>query len=621
MVLLLLIALTALSFQLGSCQRAISPRPLAPTGDNGAGKIWLLIIAIDKYMYFNPLGSCVHDAKAVRDMLKQRYVIDYVIELYDEQATGKGIIDAFTNLKSSVARDDCLIIYYSGHGVFDNNLNAGFWIPVDGKPGNPLTWVANDVIKRFIAGLTEVKHVLLICDSCFSGDFFRGGAAAPPKIDSEYYARVWEKPSRKAMTSGAMEPVADTALGGHSPFAYFLLKALGNNAKPYLTPSTLFEWVKEGVLINSPFKQQPLYGDIGYSGGLPEGEFIFFLRQSAPLPTTGLLEVSSEPSGAEVFVDGKPQGRTPCGVAIELGIAQQLAVMVKLKHPGYYDKEAPVMLRPGEIARCQVKLEPLPPERKPKPEPPDVLPGGGRIFRGPEPPAQAEPGDIWINPKDGAELCFVPAGEFIMGSNDGLDNERPQHRVYLDGYWIYKYEVTVAQYRKFCQATGRKMPLPPEWGWKDDHPIVYVTWDDAVAYAKWAGVRLPTEAEWEKAARGTDGREYPWGNKWDASKCNNYWTGPKQTTAVGSYPQGVSPYGVHDMAGNVWEWCADWYDPNYYRSAPSKNPLGPSSGMYRVVRGSSWIYENPDRFRCALRDFYNPEVRFGNYGFRCARGL
>ncbi len=168
------------------------------------------------------------------------------------------------------------------------------------------------------------------------------------------------------------------------------------------------------------------------------------------------------------------------------------------------------------------------------------------------------------NLKDGAEMLWIPAGQFLMGSTendkDAGSDEKPQHMVSLDGYWMYKNDVTVAQYRTFCQATRRQMPDAPSWGWRDDHPMVNVTWDDANAYAEWAGASLPTEAEWEKAARGTDGRIYPWGNDWDASKCSNS-TGsndsPGQISPVGSFPAGVSPYGCLDMAGNVDQWCED----------------------------------------------------------------
>ncbi|MBM3234751.1 formylglycine-generating enzyme family protein [Candidatus Poribacteria bacterium] len=235
--------------------------------------------------------------------------------------------------------------------------------------------------------------------------------------------------------------------------------------------------------------------------------------------------------------------------------------------------------------------------------------------------AEQAPHRVVRNPKDGAEMVLMPAGEFLMGSDKSKDNladddELPQRKVYLDGYWIYKYEVTVAQYRKFCQETGKQMPEEPSWGWQDEHPIANVTWDDAVAYCQWAGVELPTEAQWEKAARGTDGRIYPWGNEWDASRCNNKTTGPGLTTAVSSYPAGGSPYGVMDMAGNVWEWCADWYDKKYYASAPDRNPSGPTSGTKRVLRGGSWVIGSPIYLRAADRYGVSPEVSYSFYGFR-----
>jgi len=220
-------------------------------------------------------------------------------------------------------------------------------------------------------------------------------------------------------------------------------------------------------------------------------------------------------------------------------------------------------------------------------------------------------------------MVWVPAGEFLMGSTDA-DNEadtdeKPQHKVYLDGYWIYKTEVTVAQYRKFCQATGRQMPPEPEWKWQDTHPIVNVTWDDAAAYAQWAGAALPTEAQWEKAARGPDGRLYPWGNDWDGAKCVNSARGnaPGGTKPVGGMPAGASPYGCLDMAGNVWEWCADWYDGSYYKNTPSGNPTGPATGTARVVRGGSWGNTISDFFRAAGRYRPTPEGRNDYLGFRC----
>ncbi len=230
-----------------------------------------------------------------------------------------------------------------------------------------------------------------------------------------------------------------------------------------------------------------------------------------------------------------------------------------------------------------------------------------------------------INQKDGAELIFIPAGEFLMGSANtdktAIDNEKPQRRVYLDAYYMYKTEVTVAQYIKFCIATNRKMPTEPDWKWQDTHPIVNVNWYDAKAYADWAGAMLPTEAQWEKAARGTNGRIYPWGNEWNVAKCVN---SVKSTKSVGSRLLGSSPYGCLDMAGNSWEWCADWYGSDYYKTAPAKNPIGPDKGTSRVLRGGSWdkFIEHGGDCRCAFRNAGNPDICEGdNIGFRCVAPL
>jgi len=235
-------------------------------------------------------------------------------------------------------------------------------------------------------------------------------------------------------------------------------------------------------------------------------------------------------------------------------------------------------------------------------------------------------------------LIYVPAGEFLMGSADSdpdadaYRDEKPQHRVYLDGYWIDKTEVTNAMYAKCVQAgacaASRNTSSPARSSYYgnpayDNYPVVYISWNDAQEYCAWVGRRLPTEAEWEKAARGTDGRRYPWGNDWDAGKLNSRDAGPKDTTAVGSYPAGASPYGALDMAGNVWEWVADWSGGTYYAGSPAKNPTGPSSGTYRVVRGGAGDgnrWNTRSAFRAVARyPGFVGEISTYWHGFRCSR--
>ena len=230
---------------------------------------------------------------------------------------------------------------------------------------------------------------------------------------------------------------------------------------------------------------------------------------------------------------------------------------------------------------------------------------------------------------DNAEMVFVPAGEFTMGSNDGSDDEKPVHTVYLDAFWIDKLEVTNALYKK-CVDAG-KCPKPGDTSSNtrktyygdsqyDNYPVIYVSWNDARAYCDWAGKWLPSEAEWEKAARGTDARTYPWGNEFDARKLNSSEGNRNDTTQAGMFTAGASPYGALDMAGNVWEWTADWYDENYYTNSPRNKPAGPSSGQYRVLRGGA-LYNTSGSARAADRLSGAPANFFNFVGFRCARSL
>ncbi len=230
-------------------------------------------------------------------------------------------------------------------------------------------------------------------------------------------------------------------------------------------------------------------------------------------------------------------------------------------------------------------------------------------------------GSTWTSPVGGMVLVYVPAGEFTMGSTDddrdADDDEKPQHKVTLDAFWIDRTEVTKDQYQK-CVAAGKCAAPSCSGTGQGNHPVVCVRWQDAADYCAWAGGRLPTEAEWEKAARGTDGRKYPWGNETPDCGLVNFSGCVGNTSAVGSYPSGASLYGTLDMAGNVWEWVADWYNESYYSGSPGRNPTGPTSGQYRVLRGGSWNNVQGD-VRAAYRNWFVPGGWNVLDGFRCAR--
>ena len=330
--------------------------------------------------------------------------------------------------------------------------------------------------------------------------------------------------------------------------------------------------------------------------------FVIFLFITA-FASTGCeriptIEITSTPSGATVFIDGIEAGTTPHKSQVPPGAAHHIVVSKR----GYHAGTAILKHENGTLKRA-FQLE-----------------------------------KIGLS-----DMILIPAGTFIMGTNDEEEqlvtrqlgggeliehprwflSEKPQREVHVESFYIDKFEVTNADYQRFIDATGYDAPRHwenrkyPEG--EDNLPVVYVNWKDANAYCRWAGKRLPTEIEWEKAARGTDARIWPWGNVFDITKCNvESWegSGPKP---VGSYLECVSPYGVYDMAGNVWEWTDSWYD-----TYPGSTFTSPEFGQkFRVLRGGSWFYYdslNPIGARTPSRDIGTENHLSYIVGFRCAIG-
>jgi formylglycine-generating enzyme required for sulfatase activity len=318
----------------------------------------------------------------------------------------------------------------------------------------------------------------------------------------------------------------------------------------------------------------------------------------------GVVTVTTGADDAELLLDGGVVGRTSSGSETTLRYIE--AGLRELRMRDSSGREIGKVVRVEADRTSLVDLDFT--------DSPEQLPYR-RTFLGPNEQGYEE----YRREADGAVVVKIPAGEFLMGNKE-TERTPLEHKVYVSEFLMDKSGVTWGQYKKFTEAT--RIPLPrhqPYWGIHDDHPVVYVTWDDAKAYCEWAGGRLPTEAEREKAARGTDDRKYPWGDEEpdpERAVFRRSW-GHEATGAVGTRPAGASPYGLHDMGGNVWEWCSDWYDGAYYAESPYRDPKGPPSGTAHVVRGGSWD-SRPAVLSSSCRSWGHLGYRDGDFGFRCA---
>lgn len=597
-------------------QRGVTVVPAAPGSVPISGDYWALIIGIDQYQHAPKLESAVKDAAGVRDVLVSRYGFkrEHVVELFNEQATSAKIQNALYKLGRQAGKDDSVLIYYAGHGQYDEDGRLGWWVPVEAEPREPGTFITNASIRDYISGM-KARHVYLVADSCFSGTLF--GTRALPPINDQWYARLYQKSSRWGLTSGGKEPVADRGKDGHSVFAYHFITLLKENSDPYLVPSQIHNRLAPLVANNADQTPQsePLKG-----AGDEGGQFVFRLvvRQDSP----------------QALASGGPLPMPATGGASSDEVARMRAELDALKSQMTKPAEPP---KPMEVAKA---------------------------------PAYDAPRELprEITGKDGASMVLIPAGEFTMGSNDADADEKPSHRVSLDGFYLDKYEMTNKLFQRFVQATGYQTTAEKEgsawvyvqghidrkWeqvrgaNWRmpeggqtvfasnrDEHPVVSVSWDDAVVYCQWSGKRLPTEAEFEYALRGGTRSKYWWGSGLPgipvaniADKANDqkfrghpwptsegYDDGYSQTAPVGSFEP--NPFGLFDMTGNVEEWTADFYENNYYEKSPRKNPPGPSSGKYRVFRGGSWA-SDLESIRFSYRHYDPPTFRRFTLGFRCA---
>jgi formylglycine-generating enzyme required for sulfatase activity len=659
----------ALAFAIpaSAIERGLALPPISPAGTQVQGKNWLLAIGIDRYSHWPTLKTAVRDARAVRNILTDRYYFnpEQVVELYDEQATRGAIIRELRNLARQVGPEDSLVIYYAGHGHLDSITKRGSWIPVESDTRRAGAWLSNGDIKAYLSvEAIKAKHILLISDSCFAGDFFRGYRNLSPLVTPDAIKKAWRLTSRQVITSGGLEPVSDDGFGGHSVFAHFLLNALARNEKPYLISSDLFPDIRAGVAENAD--QLPSFGSLRDTGGQQGGELVLFLnpstRAAVPRESPNHIAARELPNRlASDIRDAEIEKKIGELAKLDAEIAA-MRVRLGTTTAGTADSMTSLLALAKEKKAHRERLDSLEEARREEFERIDMetrrrsrgalredlklyeeiaatdkemgVNAWGKLATKYRFASTLNVGDVEglreaFDISATHDMAFVEGGEFFAGCNESVDtecfeDERPGKKVLVRPFQIDRTEVTVSAYRACVDAGGctddhiddRSSCNLRERG-KAEHPINCVDYFQAAAYCTWAGKRLPTEIEWEKAARGTDGRKYPWGNIWnpktrvaniaDKSSGKKYGTqdyddGMTQTAPVGSYPDGASPSGVLDMTGNVFEWTETLS----------------SDGERRVIRGGSWNH-GLRLSRVSNKNKRHPTHRNIAIGFRCAQ--
>ncbi len=593
-----------------------------PIADAPSYAKYALVIGVTDYDSCARLHVCNNDARDFADLLKSHFGFENVVLMTDDPSTDpslrptqRHITKALNTMYSGIIGGKSeVVFFFSGHGTRASDAagaDTDWIVPEDGDPSDvPGTCINYDAIRQRLATLLP-RRVLLFTDACRSllGNKSLDKSGFGKGLHSVNLGPEFAQLQSCLPTETSLEGLPEDF--PESVFTHYLIKGLSGDPDAVDTDT-------QTITFDS-LKQYVQYSVHEYAAKLnsvqtPDGSATLgrmeLAKYGPDTPTTvtpavkpddpmAHLRITGVPSGATITLDDVPQSGP--NIDLDLRGADSRSVKLVVVADKYKTYIATVPLQPGVTTDLPITLDP---------ESIPVIPLPS------SPPPQTAP-KTKVNPIDGAEMVRVPAGPFQMGDINRSDN--PVHTVTLSSFYIYKNDVTVAMYRKFCSATGRAMPPAPPWGWgKSSYPIVNVTWNDAQAYCDWAGVHLPTEAQWEKAARGTDGRLYPWGNHWDPSRCANSVsdTNLSSPTPVGSYPFGASLYGAMDMAGNVFNWCSDWYDADYCNSDHGSDPAGPDSGAFRVLRGGSWVNVSSDFFRSSIRFDFSPDDYYDFCGLR-----
>ena len=624
--------------------------PPQPADGPATGEYWALIIGIDNYHHGLPLQNAVRDAMEVRDDLAQRYGVrpDRLIELFNEQATQQNIAYALFRLSSEAKSDDIVLIYFAGHAQYDKDGRLQWWLPVEGMPLAPETLLTDAAIRQELQDM-KAKQVHLFHVTAgvarelrlaqpilqaerealeqerrqaeehirLSAEEARSAAEEQARLDAERLAGEKEERARleaDRLTREKEEQARREAEEAARREAERLAREQEELAKQQAEQKRVEEERKR-------LAEEKAREDAAEHARREAEENARRDAERLAREQAERAKLEAERRELEAERQRLEDARTKLEAERQALQESQRLAREREEQAKQQAERQQALLREeaqrklSEERRRAEEQAKTREEQRSKP----IEEARVRPFKPLTPP----PAGRELIGKDGAPMALVPAGEFTMGG-DSIDN--PRHPVYLDAFYMDKYEVTTSRYAKFLQTTRRQVPFK----WSEvalvshgDRPVIGVTWEDAVAYCRWASKRLPTEAEWEKAARGTDGREYPWGNEAPTPRHANFnkcceWKGYGVLAIVGSLEAGRSPYGIYDLAGNVSEWVADWYDNTSYKYELERNPKGPRDGEEKVVRGGSW-YDSALLQRSALRSRSYPSAPSTDRGFRCAK--
>jgi len=637
--------------------RGVKVAPISPVGKEVKGENWLFVIGIDTYLKWPRLQTAVSDAKSLKNVLLSRYHFDkkHLIELYDEQATRRNIIQKLRDLAKKVNSNDSLVIFYAGHGHLDSITKEGSWVPVESDTENSAVWITNHDIRNYLkVDVIKAKHILLISDSCFSGDFFRGHRGKLPKVTSAVIKKAWQLTSRQAITSGGLEPVSDAGFGSNSIFSHFLINTLKKNTKPFLVPSELFPDIKAGVAENA--EQFPRFGSLKGTGGQQGGELVLFLKQvsrlkglsddarakNKELKRLKQLEREEKQAKAKEYAEIAKRKRELAALDAKIAIIKKrlktdtktrdddldaMLAMIHKKEQQQKRIDALKRQRKAEEKRRRTEIEKLKAKniakkaimlrenivkyeqivsskygkgmkesawkslvaKYPKAKELEVgdIVGLENVIAGTT--------DIWsFNNSLGMKFVYIKPGTFMMGSpssETGRYWDEEQHQVTLTkGFFMQTTEVTQGQWRA---VMGNNPSRFKNCG--QDCPVEQVSWDDSQTFIRKLNRKegrnkymLPTEAQWEYAARAGSKSKFCFGD--DYGKLVQYAFYKNQWGTQRVAQKKPNDWGLYNMHGNVQEWCQDSY--RNYDPRLVTNPLAlPKKGTadIRVSRGGNWI--------------------------------